>query len=72
MNAKHIIKLATQAFAVVGAVRAFAKARHEGDKLKMLDAGLAGASIVVTVAIVVREVRAGDTTSRVVELEDAS
>jgi hypothetical protein len=72
MNVKHIIKLVGQALAVGGTVRAFAKARREGDKLKMLDAGLAAASIAVTVAVVVRDVRQGEDHSRIVELEDAS
>ncbi|NDL59149.1 hypothetical protein [Phytoactinopolyspora mesophila] len=72
MNIKHIIKLTSQALAAGGAVRAFTKARREGDTLKMVDAGLAAASVAVAIAVVVREVRQGEDHSRIVELEDAS
>ncbi|NED97355.1 hypothetical protein G1H11_18830 [Phytoactinopolyspora alkaliphila] len=72
MNAKQIIRIVGSVFSATAAMKAFTKAKHEGDKLKMLDAGLAAASIAVTVAIVVRDVRGGDDRSRMVELGDDS
>ncbi|NEE02852.1 hypothetical protein [Phytoactinopolyspora halotolerans] len=70
MNGKQVIKVVGSAFGAFSALRAFSKARHEGDRLKMLDAGLSVASVAVTVAIIVREIREGDDHSRIVELED--
>lgn len=71
MNIKHVIKLAGTAFGAFSAIKAFSKAKSEGDTLRMVDAGLSAASVAVTVAIIVREIRDGDGSSRIVELEDA-
>jgi hypothetical protein len=73
MNAKQIIRLVGSIFSATAALKAFNKARDDGDKLKMLDAGLTAASVAVAVAIVVRDVRSGDDDrSRIVELEDGA
>jgi hypothetical protein len=71
MNIKHIIRFVGSAFAAGSALKELSKAKRENDKLKMLEAGLSLASVAVTVAVVVREVRQGEDHSRIVELEDA-
>ncbi|WP_129669766.1 hypothetical protein [Phytoactinopolyspora endophytica] len=70
MNIKHIIRVVGGVFAAGSAIKTFSKAKNEGDKLKMIDAGLSVASVAVTIAITVREIREGDDGSRIVELED--
>ncbi|WP_123788404.1 hypothetical protein [Phytoactinopolyspora halophila] len=52
------------------AVKALAKAKREGDTLKMVEAALSVATVAVTVAVVVREMREGENGSADFELED--
>lgn len=72
MNPKHIIRIVGSLFSATAAIKAFSKAKNDNDTLKMIDAGLSAASVAVTVAIVVREIRHGDEHNRVVELEDGA
>jgi len=60
MKAKDGIRLATRGFAAVSGVRAVNSARKSGDKLELADAILTLASVAVTIAIVVREIRQND------------
>lgn len=69
MNIKYLAKFAGSAVGAGSAVRSFAKARRENDRLRMVDAVVSVVSVAITVAIIVREIRE-DQNDRVTELED--
>lgn len=71
MNVKYLAKFVGSAVGAGSALRSFARARRDNDRLKMLDALISVASVALTVAIVVREIREEKSTdSRVIDLED--
>ncbi|PSL06074.1 hypothetical protein CLV30_103229 [Haloactinopolyspora alba] len=73
MNVKTVAKFAGSALGAGSAARSFAKAKRESDRLRMVDALLSVASAAVTIAIVVREMRAGDEAeTQLIDIEDRS
>ncbi len=71
MNVKYVAKFASSSFGAVSAVRALNKARHEDDRLRMIDAVLSAASAAIAVAILVRDIRSDqDAESRMTQLEE--
>lgn len=71
MNVKYLAKFGGSALGAGSALRRLSKARHEHDRLLMLDAAVSIVAAAVAIAIVVRDMRADhDSEARVIDLED--
>lgn len=57
MNLKTGIRLATKGFSLFSSAKLLNEARKEGDKLHIADAALTVLSVMVTLAIIIRDLR---------------